>query len=393
MRYKVEIYHYERKIDRCLERIKKSSISGQNRALILSFYEDLLCRGLSDARVLKYLTTLKTLSELVQKPFSDCAKADIANLVRAIEAGEYTPWTKHDYKVILKIFYRWLRGTEEYPEEVKWIKTMANGKRLLPESILTEEEVKKMVESAATLRDKAFILVLYESGCRIGELLTLRIKDLSFDEYGGVLFVSGKTGDRRVRVIASTPKLTAWLEIHPLKNNPDAPLWVNLSSHHRFDGFGSERANDMLKETAKAAGISKRVYPHLFRHSRATYLAKHLTEAQMKQHFGWVQGSDMASTYVHLSGRDVDEALLKLQGIKVEHQANEETIKVKPCLKCSQGNSIDSKFCVRCGAPLDVQTIARVDELRSKADKLMSILISDPNVMEKMLSKIEEMQA
>ena len=35
----------------------------------------------------------------------------------------------------------------------------------------------------------------------------------------------------------------------------------------------------------------------------------------MKEHFGWVQGSEMAATYVHLSGRDVDNALLKLQGL------------------------------------------------------------------------------
>ena len=43
----------------------------------------------------------------------------------------------------------------------------------------------------------------------------------------------------------------------------------------------------------------------------------------MKQYFGWVQGSKIASVYVHLSGRDVDKALLRLNGIEVEEYREE----------------------------------------------------------------------
>ena len=44
-------------------------------------------------------------------------------------------------------------------------------------------------------------------------------------------------------------------------------------------------------------------------------MANYLTEAQMNVYFGWVQGSDMPSIYVHLSGRDVDYAILKANGV------------------------------------------------------------------------------
>ena len=44
-------------------------------------------------------------------------------------------------------------------------------------------------------RDKAFIMTLWESGCRVGEILALRIRHVAFDEYGAILRVSGKTGD------------------------------------------------------------------------------------------------------------------------------------------------------------------------------------------------------
>jgi integrase/recombinase XerD len=49
-----------------------------------------------------------------------------------------------------------------------------------------------------------------------------------------------------------------------------------------------------------------------------------LTEAQMKEYLGWVGDSKMAATYVHLSGRNVDNALFKLNGIKTEDEINDE---------------------------------------------------------------------
>jgi integrase/recombinase XerD len=72
------------------------------------------------------------------------------------------------------------------------------------------------------------------------------------------------------------------------------------------------------------------------RHTRATELANILTEAQMKEHLGWVPGSDMPSTHVHLSGRDVDGAILKPYGIAVDEES-----KVKIALTLTK--------CPRCG--------------------------------------------
>jgi site-specific recombinase XerD len=69
------------------------------------------------------------------------------------------------------------------------------------------------------------------------------------------------------------------------------------------------------EDSLKKAGLNKRVYTHLLRHTRATELASILTEAQMKELLGWTQSSDMPSVYVHLSGRDVDSAFLKAHGI------------------------------------------------------------------------------
>ena len=386
MRQKLEIYNYDRRIETILERISNSPIDPISKAQIVDFYRESLARGLSKARVFKYLYTLKNLAKFLEKSFEKATKDDIAELVRKIEGEAYAEWTKHDYKVIIKVFYRFLRQTDEYPDEVKWIRATIKHNKMLPEELLTEDDVKKLAERATTLRDKAFILVLYESGCRVGEILSLRVRNVQFDNYGAVLIVSGKTGDRRVRIIASAPKLSSWLDNHPLRENIDSPLWVTLGTRARNKPFSYGAAKAMLKDTAKRAEIKKRIYPHLFRHSRATFLAKHLTESQLKQHFGWVQASEMASTYVHLSGRDVDNSLLKLQGIKVDSQVNEAVLKTVSCQRCNENNSPDSKFCMRCGSPLDMETALKLDETRAKVDELINRLTENPDKLEKLLT-------
>jgi integrase/recombinase XerD len=389
VRNKLEIYDYDRRISTILERIKNSKIDKNDKVLIIDFYHELLTRDLSKGRVFKYLYTLHNIAKILKNPFVKTTKKGIAELIRELEERNYADWTKHDYKVVLKVFFRWLKKSDEYPDEVKWVKTTVKNHNTLPEEVLTEDDVRKLVEAATNLRDKAFILVLYESGCRIGEILTLRIRNVRFDDYGAILIVSGKTGDRRVRIIASAPKLAQWLENHPQRNKPEAPLWVVVGTRNRGAMLSYAAAKATLKKTAKRAGLKKRVYPHLFRHSRATFLANFLTEAQLKQHFGWVQSSDMASIYVHLSGRDVDNTLLKLQGIKTDKQEKEVALKTVLCQRCNEKNSPSSKFCMRCGSPLRVDDAFKMDETRRKADRLMSALVEKPDILRILLEKLE----
>ncbi|MEM2661612.1 MAG: hypothetical protein QXS74_09865 [Nitrososphaeria archaeon] len=79
----------------------------------------------------------------------------------------------------------------------------------------------------------------------------------------------------------------------------------------------------------------------------------------------------MAATYVHLSGKDIDDALLKLHGFKPEENKELGKISVKTCSKCNEDNSILSQFCKKCGFPLDTKSIMEIDENRRKLDEFM----------------------
>jgi len=164
---------WRRRIENVKKKILQLAIPGSNRKAILEFSDFCFSDGLSARRVLKYLSTLSSIAGLLPKEFSKVTRADIEKLVKKIELSEYSEWTKHDYRVTLKKFFRWLRNTEDgYPPEVKWLRsTMRNRRTKLPEEILTPQEVQAMITAAPTARDKALIASLYESGCRIGELL------------------------------------------------------------------------------------------------------------------------------------------------------------------------------------------------------------------------------
>lgn len=397
-----DIHNFEARLEAILKKIRSSKeIDDNNKIHIIRFHDNCFAEGLSTARVVKYADLLCRLAKILGKDFSRARESDIRRLVQEIERTNLSDWSKHDYRVVLKRFYRWLRGKEDYPKEVKWIKTtMKNSNRKLPEELLSEEEILKMIEAVNHPRDKALISTIYESGGRIGEVLSLSLKRVKLDQYGAQVILSGKKGTRRVRLWISCPYLISWMNIHPLKDDPDSPLWTEykMSKRQEKEKIIYERkavnyraAVMVLRRAAQKAGIKKRIHPHLFRHSRATYLAKHLTEAQMKEVFGWTQGSEMASIYVHLSGRDVDEALLKVYGVKKDEDKKDESIlKPKECPRCGFVNEKTAKFCSKCSLVLDIETAVKLDKRLGDLNQLTLTLVDIPYVREAMAKALAE---
>jgi site-specific recombinase XerD len=142
--------------------------------------------------------------------------------------------------------------------------------------------------------------MLYESGARIGELINLTLKDIEPDKYGIKVTLFGKTGARKIRLIASTPAINMWIERgHSDRNNKNSMLFCGMWAKKKGKDIEYSTFRLMLQELAKKAKINKPINPHHFRHSRATELAKQFTEAQLCQYMGWIPASREAATYVH----------------------------------------------------------------------------------------------
>jgi site-specific recombinase XerD len=362
----------EDKVARLMLRL--DSLPQENAAILRRFVAELRAEGHSAANIRKYLEFLIRLGSEID--FVSAQKDDIIRVVGSIEASNKASWTKSKEKAMLKKFFRWLRRCEDgYPPEVAWIRTtLPRNKKKLPEDLLSESDVEALISAAMEIRTKALVATLYDSGCRASELLGMRIRDVSADDYSAIIVLRGKTGARRVRIVFATPYLMQWLESHPRKDDPDAPLWTLNRDASRALTYDGLRA--LLKYLAKKAGLKKRITPHLFRHSRATHLATVLTEAQMKEYFGWTPGSDMPAVYVHLSGRDVDDALLRFYKLKQEEESNNLP---KRCPVCKEINPPEAETCWKCARPLDFDKLLKgYDELKKEIkEELLKELLGD----------------
>lgn len=399
-----DIHRLDRRIKWGKKRIMDSQIPECDKINIFDFINYISIQGTGKHRIMQYIEVLRLLGEWLEVPFEKATRDHIMNLVAHIQNKDYSESTINQYKIILKAFYKWLKNREnddvdewEMPKEVKWIKIKkSRNKKKLPEDLVTAEETEKMIKVADHPRDKAMVALLYESGFRIEELLTLCIKNVRFDEYGAKIMVrQGKTGMRLVRIVASVPLLSTWIENHPLSDNPDAPLWIGIGTRNKNKCMCYDNAWYLLNKLLKRAGIKKRVHPHLFRHSRATFLKKKkFSNNQMCHIFGWVDGSKMPSHYTHLSGRDVEEDVLRINGIKIKDEESDNKFISKNCPRCKESVSPGGKFCSRCGAPIDIENAIKVDEKRTEMDEKMDMfiqcIIENPKIRQEIIGKMRE---
>lgn len=267
----------------------------RNSLVVNRFMRELSLRGLSERRKAKYVILLRKFSKV---KLSELTKRNVDKFFFYLRDSKLSDETKQDYWNMFRIFVRWERPKIDLSN----YKLKIRIKTKLPEEILTLDEIRKIILSAKSVRDRAIISLLYDSGCRPSELLNLQRKDVMFDDDGLIVIFNGKTGARRVRIITT------------LDSDKFLKEYLDYSDSNStvFGKICIERLNQLVKEHAQKIGINKKVYTYIFRHSRATHLAKHLTEQQMKVYMGWSMSSDMVSVYVHLSGRDMDERIMEL---------------------------------------------------------------------------------
>jgi site-specific recombinase XerD len=373
-----DIHNSEQRCEQNKQKLKNSDkVSSENKQTIQRFIDKSFAEGISKARVRKYLTDFLSMLKLVDEiELLDADKEDLERLVAAIEQADYAEATKSDFKCVIKKFYKVMEGNgQEYPDKVGFIDTTIDKSEQTTPDVLDKEEVEKIIDACKNDRDRAMYKVLYEAGLRAGELMKLRVGDVNFVNSGVKLNVRGKTGNRKLLVVESERYLRNWLSKHPFENERNAPLWVKVDGNNIDEktheemavGYGYMRIN--LKRKAVEAGVrierkkdgsdSSEVHPHLFRDTRATHLATELTEAAMKEYFGWTQGSDMPQTYIHLSGRDIDSEIMQMYGIEEEEETEE-----KQCNRCMKEYRGDEEYCPRCGTPFSHKGARDAEKLK-----------------------------
>jgi hypothetical protein len=119
-----DLYERERKILSIKENFKEECF--ECFKFLEKFERALKINNYSMGRIEKYWCFLRRIHKELEVCFEEAKRSDIENLVVKIDSNsKWSEWTKHDFKKIIKFFFRWLKfGNLEgdYPEEVKWIR-------------------------------------------------------------------------------------------------------------------------------------------------------------------------------------------------------------------------------------------------------------------------------
>ncbi|NAY81927.1 MAG: tyrosine-type recombinase/integrase, partial [Thaumarchaeota archaeon] len=309
---KDDIYNSDKRVEMILNSLAKLE-KKEDAELIRKFVKVIEAQGLSKIRVIKYVSLLKLVSKHLKVHFAKATRKDIEELMAWLNSQNYSPETVRGIIVVLKRFYQWLRAKPEeyeewrrdhtYPPEVSWLKETHKLNELQTKTTLTEDEVKALIQASNDPMLRAFISLEDEIGARPSEILNLRIGDIVKDGEDVIVNIrQGKTGYRSIPIIKSVSLLFQWLEIHPFKNDPNAPLWISRSNRNKFQKWSYRACRKALKLLAKKAGIKKDVSIYTFRHTSATRDAKlGFTEAQLCLKYGWKIGSRVPAVYLHLS--------------------------------------------------------------------------------------------
>jgi len=351
----------------------------RDKELAKAFCRQKQAEGVCSKRLVKLVHTLYGWRQfLPDKRWEEMTKEDFVDAVLKLNESAYKQNTKVDYKKILKLFYKFVKGTA-HPEETDWIKACERraGDETPNQEILTEDDLKRLIEVTPDVKLRCFWDMLYRGGFRVGELIPIRIGDLAFQENGAVrVAVSGKTGRRNPLVISKY--IHEWYALHPARTNKEAFFFLKKNDITLPLSYSC--IQKYLAEYAKKAGITKPHHFHWFRHSSVS--GKMLREGWSPAESAAYHGHSITTSekYFHRNASDADGAVLRSQSI----------VKEKACPRCGSKNSETEKRCTACGSLLDVRYAKEEEEQKKFVIELLVGMLKDENKRKELLGMLEK---
>lgn len=259
-------------------------------------------RKLSKNTLLSYQDNLKNFAKYLKgKSSRTCDSEDILQFL--VHIHEFSAATRAHYLTVLKSYYAFLVSEELLDKNPCDFISSPNIPKSLPH-YLTIEEVDFLLDiplhTPYDYRNKAMLELLYATGMRISELISLKIYDIDFEE--DFVRVLGKGDKKRIIPINDTSKKYLLLYINEyrprmLKNTASEYLFIN----NRRGRISRQGFFKILKALCLSKNIKKEVSPHVLRHSFATHLLNNGADLRIVQELLGHQDISTTQIYTHVS--------------------------------------------------------------------------------------------
>jgi hypothetical protein len=225
-----------------------------------------------------------------------------------------------------------------------------------------------------SIRDPAILLTLWDTGCRIGECLNIKVGGVTIRDQSVVLRVPGNkdSPDRDVPCTVAAPMIKFWLENgHPDSDNPEAYLFCNVKNSEPEKPANYRSYSDKVKRVANKTELNCKLegeVNHVWRKGRISYLKKAdiMNETMIDKRVGHVQGSDQTRVYTRINDEQAGNAYLSGYGLEdeIDDEVEKDVLPLQ-CSNCRLKNSGHRKSCRKCGTVLDKENYMKGVEVQS----------------------------
>lgn len=401
-----------------LKRNKQILASFKNSKCATDFIDKMLLMGLSTIRVASLgfhvITILRTKDDIDVK---DWTREDVESVVREFQTWKWKSETRERFIFVLRRFVSFAKqgiivekkNDQDYSPEVSWLhpkkyrhknddSTLENRKGF------TEAEIMRLLSAVPGItidsdRDYLLILVGYEGGLRVGELILLKLKDIEIDSKNNLAYIiarSGKGAARKIPLILSFRKLVDYLARHPLKSDPEAYLFYSKWTRDKKLSYGG--AVRIIHEACDRAGLPRKSLYKL-RHSRITNLLLSKTPMPVVQKISGHKRLETVRTYASIIHDDVVDAVMGERGLAPQRRDRDEKMPVRRCANCNRVEDPTAVRCSDCGTFLDVAAAVKFDKAREshryknerkarkEIEELRQIIMQQQKMLQELVSR------
>lgn len=242
--------------------VEKDEIHPDLTEKIKIFLASKKLEGLSPLSISSYKLELSIFAERVKKKSQDITSADIRVYLSEFD---YLKNSSISRKLsVLKSFFSWLTSEEIIQRDPTSKLKPPKKDKTLPKA-LTIEELEMLREGCETERQRAFIEVMYATGCRLSEVQQLNVSDINFQTMSTKVF--GK-GSKEREVYLSFKALYHLKKYLKSRNDECEALFITeRKPYRRLSNRGIQRE---VKKVASKVGLANKVSPHVLRHTFAT---------------------------------------------------------------------------------------------------------------------------
>ena len=274
-------------------------------------------RGLSRNTLAAYRTDLLQLGDFLEQRGSDVKSAstqDLSEFLASLAEGPAGPRsaaTINRKAACLRSFYKHLRREEIVVDDPTANLAVPRRRRRLPE-VLTQSEVQRLLatpqgDDPISRRDRALLEIMYASGLRASEVISLEVGDIDFRQ--GLVCTEGKGSKERLVPVGQKAQtaIKAYISgprAELMRSDEEKVLFLNF----RGGPLTRQGLYKVIRRRASEAGLAEKMSPHTLRHSFATHLLSGGCDLRSVQEM--LGHADLATTqlYTHLSGEDLKQA-------------------------------------------------------------------------------------